>query len=124
MSLFYIFVCRQVGLFSVTDPDNELVEVQSFTLTLAGSTTAILPFALVNDTSIIETTANLDFEQRQVYELNITATDDGVPELSLTKTVTVQVSPDSQQGLEHDPADYSQAIMNKRPSLLHILSFK
>ena len=72
------------------EPDNEIMKVQNLTYEISPSNTTDVPFALV-DGIVVRTTANLDYEKRQNYTFNFTATDTGVPMMQSIKTIVVQV---------------------------------
>ena len=84
---------HEVGMVTAEDPDNEVTWQQNLTFALESENTTRVPFALA-DNYIIETTANLDFEVKSSYVVNITAFDNGIPVRRSSAVFTITVSPE------------------------------
>ena len=78
-----------VGKLTVSDPDNAISQVQSFSFSLS-STDPNQPFQLQSGNLV--TTRKLDFETNAQWTLQIEARDNGSRPLSRTQTFTIQVT--------------------------------
>ena len=82
---------HEVGIVTAIDPDNEVSWQQNITLEILNENTTDVPFVLVGGDSV-ETTMNFDYEVKDSYSFNLTATDNGVPPLTTTRMFTITVS--------------------------------
>ena len=82
---------HEVGMVMAIDPDNEVSWQQNITLEILNENSTGVPFVFVEGDSV-ETTMNFDYEMKDSYTFNLTATDDGEPSLTTTKVFTITVS--------------------------------
>ena len=82
---------HEVGIVTAIDPDNEVSWQQNITMEILNENTTDVPFVLVGGDSV-ETTMNFDYEVKNSYTFNLTATDDGMPPLTTTRMFTITVS--------------------------------
>ena len=84
---------HEVGVVSAIDPDNELSWEQNITFAIVDQNSTDVPFILVEG-SLIETTMDLNYEVKDSYTFNLTATDNGEPQLTTSNLFTLKVRGD------------------------------
>ena len=99
-----------VGVLSTTDPDNEMINKQSFVYRLTGANASNSLFRIQGNSLIC--TRPLDYEFSPMLRVSIVSTDNGSPAMDVYQTLNVQVV---------DKNDVPQDILVSRNSYAYYL---
>lgn len=88
MTFFYVsFSGSSVIQVQATDADNGINAVMEYFIQKGGYD----DFGLDNSTGIVSVKSKLDFDRRNTYNMEIVAVDHGVPSLTGTTTLTINI---------------------------------